>query len=304
MSVPVAARNNADALYLVDSSIYVFRAWHTLPASIIDKHGKPANAAFGFIEFLFQLISRRNPALIVCAFDESLSSSIRNTIYPEYKANRSPAPQDLKDQFAHCKAFVTAAGLNARSSSKVEADDIIGTLARSATRHKLNSVIVSADKDLCQFVGEGDAIWDFAKNTWLDARLIEKRFGVRPQQIADLLALCGDKVDNIPGIPGVGIATAARLLVKWGNLDSLLDNTANVAKMKFRGARRVSELLLEHEDTVRLARELTGLWIDETIGETLEEFAITPDIAALNLVFDELEMSNSRREKWLALLDL
>lgn len=304
MPTPIAARHEAGALYLIDSSIYVFRAWHSLPGSITDKHGKPANAVFGFIEFLHQLISKRKPALLVCAFDQSLSSSIRNTIYPQYKANRSPAPQDLKDQFAHCRAFAQAVGISTYSSPSVEADDIIGTLAQTAARQNLNTVIVSADKDLCQFVGEGDAVWDYAKDTWLDARLIEKRFGVRPQQIADLLALSGDKVDNIPGVPGVGIATAARLLVKWGNLDVLLNNTSGVAKMKFRGAKRVSELLYEHADTIRLARQLTGLWVDETLPDNCEGFTITPDIAALQRIFDELNMGNSRRNQWLALLNL
>lgn len=303
MAIAVAARTDKNALYLIDSSIYVFRGWHTLPGSIVDAQGHPANAVHGFIEFLYQLISRRKPRLIACAFDESLTSSGRNSVFPDYKANRPPAPLDLKRQFAHCKSFVRAAGITALASTEVEADDIIGTLAAFARAQHLASVIVSADKDLCQFVGEHDAIWDFAKDTWLDARLVEKRFGVRPAQIADLLAICGDKVDNIPGVPGVGVATAARLLIKWGNIDNLLANVEKVADMKFRGAPRVAKLVAEHADTIRMARQLTGLWPAKNLDSNCHSLVVSPDYAALNAVFEELQMGVARREKWQRLLD-
>jgi 5'-3' exonuclease len=302
LAAPVAARSDKRALYLVDSSIYVFRGWHTLPGTIVDADGRPANAVHGFIEFLYQLISRRRPQLLACAFDESLTSSGRNSVYPDYKANRPPAPDDLKNQFRHCKEFVQAIGIAAFASNEVEADDIIGTLAGHAQAQNIASVIVSADKDLCQFVGPHDALWDFAKDVWLDARLVEKRFGVRPSQVADLLAICGDKVDNIPGVPGVGIATAARLLVKWGNVDNLLANVDKVAEMKFRGAVRVSALVAEHADTIRLSRRLTGLWTDDTLDADCSALTINPDNSALREVFERLQMGEARRERWYRLL--
>jgi len=236
--LPIEAKSNRDALYLIDSSIYVFRGWHTMPAAFTDKLGNPANAVYGFIEFLYQVLSRRAPKYIVCAYDESLGTSARNDIYPDYKANRAEAPDELKHQFKLCQAFSRAIGITSLASGKLEADDIIGTLAGIAQSQAMNCVIVSADKDLCQFVGEGDAVWDFARDNWLDARLIEKRFGVPPSQLADSLALTGDKVDNIPGIPGVGPATAARMLIKWRNIETLLQNADKVANMKFRGAPR------------------------------------------------------------------
>lgn len=239
---------------------------------------------------------------MACAFDESLTSSGRNAIYPDYKANRPPAPDDLKNQFRHCKNFVQAAGIAAFASKEVEADDIIGTLAGHAQLQNIASVIVSADKDLCQFVGPNDALWDFAKDVWLDARLVEKRFGVRPSQVADLLAICGDKVDNIPGVPGVGIATAARLLVKWGNVENLLANVDRVADMKFRGAVRVSALVAEHADTIRLSRRLTGLWHDDTLDSDCSTLTINPDSNALHEVFEQLQMGEARRDKWHRLL--
>jgi len=274
-----------------------------MPASITDADGHVANATYGFIEFLYQLISRRSPRLIACAFDESLGTSARNDIYPDYKANRSPAPAELKHQFKLCKAFTEAIGITALASGKLEADDIIGSLAGIAQQQKINSVIVSADKDLCQFVRDGDAVWDFARDTWLDARLIEKRFGVRPHQIADSLALTGDKVDNIPGIPGVGTATAARLLVKWGNITALLDNTDKVPAMKFRGAARVAELLLEHAETILLARQLTGLIPATKLNTTLSNYVIQPSETDMETVFDQLGFTDKRRERWHTLLE-
>jgi len=303
MKPSIAAKSNPDAFYLIDSSIYVFRSWHSMPAGITDASGHPANATFGFIEFLYQLLSRRNPRLIACAYDESLGSSARNDIYPDYKANRAAAPESLKYQFKLCRMFTDAIGIASLASGKLEADDIIGSLAGIAAKQNTNSVIVTADKDLCQFVGKGDAVWDFARDTWLDARLIEKRFGVRPHQIADSLALTGDKVDNIPGIPGVGTATAAKLLVKWGNLTSLLDNKHNVATMKFRGASRVAELLQQHEETVRLARELTGLIPDHSLSTELSDYEIRPDDKAMDKTFKQLGFSDKRRQKWYDLLE-
>jgi len=302
VATSVAARSDKNALYLIDSSIYVFRGWHTLPGSIVDADGRPANAVYGFVEFLYQLISRRQPRFIVCAFDESLTSSGRNSVYPAYKANRPPAPEDLKKQFTHCKNFVRAAGITAHASHEVEADDIIGTLAAYANDQDLACVIVSADKDLCQFVGQNDAVWNFAKDTWLDARLVEKRFGVRPAQLADLLAICGDKVDNIPGVPGVGVATAARLLIKWGNLENLLANTEKISEMKFRGAPGISKLVASHADTIRLSRKLTGLWPDKSLSTNCRDLTIKPNTSALEAMFDQLQMGAAHRDKWQRLL--
>lgn len=246
-------------LYLIDSSIYIFRAWFILPSSITNSEGDAVNALYGFADFLAQVLEQTSATYIVCAFDQSLGSSARNAIYPPYKANRDPAPLELKKQFAWCQALCDQIGIAQFARAEYEADDIIGTLAATASKADFRTTILSADKDLAQFIGEHDEYWNFAKKERLDARGIEKRFGINASQIADMLALCGDKVDNIPGIPGVGQATAARLLKKWGNLERLFENREAVADMKFRGSARVAQLLSEHEDTVRLARQLTGL---------------------------------------------
>ena len=301
MPQTIAARTDKNALYLVDSSIYIFRAWHTF-GPVNDADGKPANAVHGFIDFLYQLISRRQPKLIACAFDESHGQSLRHKLYPAYKANRPPAPPDLKHQFALCQQFVKSCGIAALASPDIEADDIIGCLVGQARAHDISSVIISADKDLCQFVGRNDAAWNYATDTWLDERLIEKRFGVRPAQIPDLLALTGDKVDNIPGVPGIGVTTAAKLLIKWGNLDALFANVHKVATMKFRGARHVSTLLQEHRDTVLLARELTGLLTLPDFSIDVTTLGINPDCAKFEKVSQQIGLSGSRQSQWQTLL--
>lgn len=290
-------------LYLVDASIYVFRAWFILPDSIRSAAGEPANAVHGYADFLYQLLSERRPVHLACCFDQSLTSSVRNRIYPAYKANRDPAPEELKRQFAWCREWTRALGIAEFASPSYEADDIIATLAAMARRHERNSVVVSGDKDLTQVVGDGDEWWDFGRDRRLDVKGVLKQWGVHPAQIADLLALTGDKVDNIPGVPGIGPATAARLLTRWQDVDGVFANLARVPAMKFRGAARVAALLAEHEATVRLARQLTVTL--EVPDLPTQPEALTrrdADLAALNDLWDRLDVGAARRQRWLDLL--
>ena len=293
----------AERLYLVDASIYVFRGWHVLPDTIRDAAGEPANAVHGFADFLLGLLERARPRRAAVAFDESLASSIRNDIYPAYKANRAPAPDELRRQFGHCRELVEAAGLAAFSSPRYEADDLLGTLAASMRAHGLRHTVVTGDKDLAQLVRTGDEWWDFARDVRLDLAGVTARFGVSPHRIPDLLALAGDRIDNIPGVPGVGMATAARLLRRWPDLDALFDNLDGVRSMRFRGAPRVAGLLAEHEATVRLARRLTATLEVEGLPTTpaaLERSA--PDEAALEDLFERLGFGAVRRRRWLETL--
>ena len=148
-------------------------------------------------------------------FDSSQTESYRRELYPDYKANRPPAPPELKQQFERCRAFCQAVGIPAFGSNRYEADDIIGSLASYFREQGFAITVVSADKDLTQLIlGEEDAWWDFARGTVLNRRGVEKQFGVKPEQIPDMLALSGDKIDNIPGIPGVGYTTASKILKK------------------------------------------------------------------------------------------
>jgi len=256
-------------LYLIDCSIYIFRAWQTLPPTINNTHGEQANAVLGFTETLYQILTAKKPEHIVCAFDKSHGTGDRYRIYPEYKANRPAAPPELLIQFERCVEVATAMGIPCFSSTRVEADDIIGSFAQVAQAAKKPVMIISADKDLTQFIGEQDIYWDFARNQYMNYSDIVKRFKIRPEQVADMLALCGDKVDNIPGIPGVGMTTAARLLKKWKTLDGVIENRDKIASMQFRGAPRVANLVDEHIDEVKTARQLTGLIQDDSLPTTL-----------------------------------
>lgn len=249
-------------VYLIDASVYVFRAWFSMPDQFMDAAGRPTNAVYGFARFLCELLEETRAAQIAVAFDESLTSSFRNEIYPQYKANRDPAPEELQRQFAWCRDLARHAGLPVYSDSRFEADDLIASLAGHCRGLNLPFCVVSGDKDLAQLVGEHDAWWDFARRSRLDRAGIKARFGVHPEQIADFLALTGDAVDNIPGVPGVGPKTAAALLAHFGTLDQLFERLDEIPFLSLRGARTLPGKLKEHEPAARLARRLTGLAAD------------------------------------------
>jgi 5'-3' exonuclease len=225
--------------YLIDSSIYIFRAWFTLPDTLTNVNGEPVNAVYGFIDFIAGLLEETRPTLLSFAFDQSLTSSFRNTIYPPYKANRDPAPDELKRQFEYCRRFVEAIGFPLLSSDRYEADDLLGTAATRARADGHDVIILSADKDLAQLIEENDMLWDYARDRRFTPKKIKEHFGVRPDQIADQLAIAGDKVDNIPGVPGVGMTTAARLLTKFETIDNLVKNLSAIRDLKIRGATRI-----------------------------------------------------------------
>jgi 5'-3' exonuclease len=290
--------------YLIDSSIYIFRAWHVYDDSIADIHGNPANAVYGFTEFLYQLMREKQPEYIACAFDAHQTNSYRCEIYPEYKANRPPAPEELITQFRYCREFCRALGIAEFASNRFEADDIIGTLANRLRNEGFDITIVSADKDLTQLVlGERDAWWDFARGNVLNHKGIEKHFGVVPALIADMLALSGDKVDNIPGIPGVGYKMASNLLKKFHGIESILENIEQISKMKFRGSARIQNLLEEHQHLLPTNKRLTEIVTNAVFDnhENHIRWQGIPDEDAFHALFDQLNVSQQRRQKWLSL---
>jgi len=255
------------ALYLVDASMYVFRAWHSMPAEFTDADGWPSNAVHGFARFLLELLDRTRPQHIAIAFDEALDSCFRNTLYPAYKANRDPAPDELKRQFAHCKALCIALGLPVLAHTDFEADDLIGAALMRQRAHGFRSVIVSADKDLSQLLGEHDEQWDYARDQRWTASGVKARHGVHAHQIADYLALTGDAVDNIPGVPGVGAKTAAVLLAHFGSMDALLARIDEVAFLRLRGAAGIATKLREHREKALLWRQLTTIALDAPLDD-------------------------------------
>jgi DNA polymerase I len=291
------------SLYLVDSSIYVFKAWFSLPDSLVNCDQQPNNAWLGFVDFVYQFLSAEKPQQLVFAFDESLHHSARKEIYPLYKANRMPAPEELKRQFQWCRQWVRALGITEVASNRHEADDLIGSLASYHRNPQTRVIILTADKDLAQLIEEPDLWWSYATGQQLNYRALVKRFGVKPEQIADQLAIAGDKVDNIPGIPGIGMTIAGRLLCKFGTLQNLRENLTEVKKMKFRGSERIMKLLLEHEEVLDISAQLTP--IDCAIPEMqqVSTRVMQPDLDALQDMMQYHQMGEARQQKWLQLIE-
>ena len=246
-------------VHLVDASLYVFRAWHSMPLELVDRAGHPVNAVHGFARFVLELLERHRPERIAIAFDESLESNFRNEIYPAYKANRDAAPEELKRQFAHCQRLCRALGLPVLADVRYEADDLIGAALVQVRAAGYPGLIVSADKDLSQLLADDDEQWDFARGDRWRADGVKARYGVHAHQIADFLGLTGDAIDNIPGVPGIGAKTAATLLGHFGSLDALLERLAEVQYLRLRGSAQHALRLHEHRDLALLSRRLATI---------------------------------------------
>jgi 5'-3' exonuclease len=276
-------------IFLVDASVYVFRAYHSMLPDMVDRDGNPVHAVFGFARFLGDLIERVRPRYIAVAFDQRLATSYRSRIYPPYKANREPAPVDLAVQFQHCRELCRHLGLAAFVSPEYEADDIIGTLGCLMREEGVRSAFITRDKDLAQLVRTGDLYWDFGAREQFGYHDIERHFGVAPERFADYLALTGDDVDNIPGVPGVGHKTAASLMKAFASLDHLYADLDRVPGLKLRGARTLSDKLRLHRDSVFLARKLTHITCDMQLGVDIEGLRRRlPDAPALGDLYDRL----------------
>ncbi len=275
-------------IYLVDASVFIFRAWFSVPVEVVDRDGNAVNAVLGFARFLAELLEKESPRHIAVAFDESLEVGYRNEIYPQYKANREPAPLELKRQFALCREVCTALGVPHYGSSRYEADDIIGTLATRARAAGLPVTIVSRDKDLTQLLSTVDVYWDAVADVRYGYDDIAERFGVIPERMADFLALMGDAVDNIPGVPGIGRKTAQTLLKHFHTLDGVLDSIDEIGKLKFRNATFVAASLREHRETALLSRRLTAIACDMPlpVSRISELRRLPPDLSTLDAFCD------------------
>jgi DNA polymerase I len=276
-------------IYLIDASVYVFRAYHSMLPDRVDRDGNPTHAVFGFARFLGDLLERARPRYIAVAFDQRLANSYRSRIYPLYKANREPAPVDLVVQFQHCRELCRHLGLSAFVSTEYEADDIIGTLGCLMREEGVRSAFITRDKDLAQLVRSGDLYWDFGAREQFGYHDIERYYGVKPERFADYLALTGDDVDNIPGVPGIGHKTAASLMKAFDSLDTLYADLNRVTGLKLRGARSLSDRLREHRESVFLARKLTHITCNMQLGVEMEDLRRRrPDAPALADLYDRL----------------
>jgi 5'-3' exonuclease len=285
-------------LYLVDASVYVFRAYYSLPPDMLDREGNPVHALFGFARFLGDLLERAKPRYLAVAFDESLATSFRNRIDPAYKANRDPAPPDLKLQFERCREFCRHVGVADFGSGEYEADDIIGTLHARFRAEGMPATVVSRDKDLAQLIREGDIYWNYTDNQRLTYGEIESHFGVVPERYADYLALTGDAVDNIRGVPGVGPKTAAALLRDFVSLEELYDNLDAVSALPIRGAAKLPEKLARHREDAFLARRLTEIVRDMPLQVDREGLRPQrPDLDSLSAFFDRQNFGPTLRKQ-------
>jgi 5'-3' exonuclease len=284
--------------YLIDASVYVFRAYYSIPDDMVDDNGNPINALYGFCRFIGDFMEQVTPEYVAVLFDESLTESFRKEIYPEYKANRDPAPPELKRQFELCRRYVRALGVMECSSPSYEADDLIGTLVDHGRNRGRPSTIVTRDKDLTQLLTKNDVFWDIAGKGKLRYEQIPGSFGVWPEQIADFLALAGDAVDNIKGVPGVGKKTATVLLQHFGSLEKIYDNLDKVHEVNVRGAKTLGAKLETHKEDAILARRLTGIACDAPIENAESEMQPSPPrLGEINALFDEAGIGTALRRQ-------
>jgi DNA polymerase I len=285
-------------VYLIDASVYVFRSYYALPPDMRDAEGNTVHALYGFARFLGDLLEHAQPQYIAVAFDASLMTSFRNRIYPAYKANREPAPPDLALQFLRCRELCTHLGIAHFDSPEFEADDIIGTLATLVRAEGLRTTLVTRDKDLAQLIREGDVYWDFPGLARYRYEDMAERFGVAPERYADYLALTGDAVDNIPGVPGIGPKTAAALMKVFATLDHLYAELDAVARLPLRGAMQLPARLKLHREAAYLARQLTGIHCGMPLEVTREHLRRrAPDVDALTRFFDAQGFGNLLRRQ-------
>ena len=276
-------------IFLIDASVYVFRAYHSVLPDMVDRDGNPVHAVFGFARFLGDLIERMRPRYMAVAFDQRLANSYRSRIYPPYKANREPQPLELVAQFERCREVCRHLGLAVFTNQEYEADDIIGTLACQMRDEGVRSAIITRDKDLAQLVRDGDLFWDYGSREQFGYHDIERHYGVAPERFADYLALTGDCSDNIPGIPGVGPRTAAALMQEFASLDDMYADLARVAALKLRGAKTLCDKLREYRESAFLARRLTRITCDMDLGVGTEGLRRQrPDVSALGGLYDRL----------------
>jgi DNA polymerase-1 len=271
-------------LFLVDGSSYIYRAFFAI-RGLSTSMGFPTNAIFGFTSMIMSIIRNHQPEYMAICFDAK-GPTFRHELYNQYKANRPEMPDTLIPQIPYIKAIVNGFRIPVFEKEGYEADDIIGTIVRSLHREGIEVVIVSGDKDLFQLIQDGVISLDTMKNRSLDSKGIEKLYGIRPDQMVDLMALMGDPIDNIPGVPGIGEKKALGLIREFGSLENLLENLEKVKD------RRSKESLKAYADQARLSKRLAQIDCHVPIEVNINDFRLPePDIQELRRIFKELEFT-------------
>jgi DNA polymerase I len=292
---PVAAKaaSKGDHVFLVDGSSYIFRAYHALPPLNRKSDGLQVNAVLGFCNMLWKLLrdmpEDNRPTHLAIIFDKS-EITFRNKLYPDYKAHRPPAPDDLIPQFALIRDAVRAFDLPCLEQAGFEADDLIATYARLACERGANTTIVSSDKDLMQLVNDCVTMYDTMKDRRIGIAEVIEKFGVPPEKVVEVQALAGDSTDNVPGVPGIGVKTAAQLIVEYGDLESLLMRAGEIKQPKRR------EALIENAEKARISRQLVLLDDKVALDVPLDDLAVhDPDARKLVAFLKAMEFSTLTR---------
>src|SRR5690348_5276276 len=268
-STPSAAQIH---LYLVDGSSYIFRAYHRLPP-LTNRHGQPAGAVYGYTTMLWKLadgLSKADGPTHMAVILDASEHTHRNEMYDQYKAHRPPPPEDLVPQFPLIRVATRAFSIPCIEEAGLEADDIIACYVTEAKKAGWKVTIVSSDKDLMQLIDEdaGIDMLDTMNDRRIGRNEVLEKFGVPPEKVGDVLALMGDSVDNVPGVPGIGPKTASQLIQQFGDLETVLASTEQITKPKLK------QSLIDHADAARLSRELVRLVCDANLPEPLEGLAM------------------------------
>jgi DNA polymerase-1 len=280
---------------LVDGSSYLFRAFHGLPP-LTNSKGQDTGAIYGVVNMLKSLIKQYNPTHMAVIFDAK-GKTFRDDIYAEYKANRPPMPDELRSQIAPLHTIIKAMGLPVIVESGVEADDVIGTLAKHATEKGIDTVISTGDKDMAQLVNQHVTLINTMTNQAMDIEGVNTKFGIPPELVIDFLALKGDKVDNIPGVPGVGDKSAQALLNGIGGIDEIYKNLDKIADLSFRGSKTMAAKMSEYEAQARLSYTLATISIDLDLDYDVEALMPTSaDNETLRDLFAEYEFKRWHSE--------
>lgn len=289
----VQALKKGDHVFLVDGSSYIFRAYHALPPLNRKSDGLQVNAVLGFCNMLWKLLRDmppdNRPTHLAIIFDKS-EITFRNKLYPDYKAHRPPAPDDLIPQFSLIRDAVRAFDLPCLEQGGFEADDLIATYAREAGERGATATIVSSDKDLMQLVTDKVTMYDTMKDRRIGIAEVIEKFGVPPEKVVEVQALAGDSTDNVPGVPGIGIKTAAQLIVEYGDLETLLLRAGEIKQPKRR------EALIENAEKARISRKLVLLDDKVALDVPLDELAVhEPDARKLIAFLKAMEFSTLTR---------
>jgi DNA polymerase-1 len=270
-------------LYLIDGLHTIFRAFYAI-RELTNSKDEPTNALFGFVQILKKILRDEKPDYIGVAWDVSDDTTLRREKYADYKANRAPMPEELRPQIPQIQRVIEAFRIPRLELETYEADDVMGTLSKKAAAAGIDVVLVTADKDMMQLVGDGVSLLHTGRNKLYDAKLVEEDFGVPPSQVADVLALMGDAVDNVPGVPGIGEKGARQLVKEYGSVEALLERAAEIPRKAYR------EGLVQFREQAILSKELVTIHTDMPIELDLDRLMVEPpDAGALRQLYSDLE---------------